>query len=132
MKYDVFPLMFAYATKECTSDAIKDEFDHQINFLQKVRSIDIVVLAGDLYAQVECLGAEELFRWLMGTCCLQIGSVTTGVVVYSTTAPFEVSIWILTMPSFEFILRFSDQQTYRLKRIIVSKLATASVATIYT
>ncbi|KAH9584754.1 hypothetical protein MS3_00006241 [Schistosoma haematobium] len=47
----------AYAPTDCSPDAIKDEFYHQLSvFLQKVRSTDIVVLAGDLSAQVGRLG----------------------------------------------------------------------------
>ncbi|CAH8517778.1 unnamed protein product [Schistosoma margrebowiei] len=50
----------AYAPTDCSPDAIKDEFYHQLSvLLQKVRSTDIVVLAGDLNAQVGRLGTEE-------------------------------------------------------------------------
>ncbi|KAH9591881.1 UBX domain-containing protein 4 [Schistosoma haematobium] len=50
----------AYAPTDCSPDAIKDGFYHQLSvLLQKVRSIDIVVLAGDLNAQVGRLGTEE-------------------------------------------------------------------------
>ncbi|KAH9590336.1 hypothetical protein MS3_00003064 [Schistosoma haematobium] len=49
-----------YAPTDCSPDAIKDEFYHQLTvLLQKVRSTDIVVLAGDLNAQVGRLGTEE-------------------------------------------------------------------------
>ncbi|CAH8540670.1 unnamed protein product [Schistosoma guineensis] len=50
----------AYAPTDCSPDAIKDEFYHQLTvLLQKVRSTDIVVLTGDLNAQVGRLGTEE-------------------------------------------------------------------------
>ncbi|CAH8518466.1 unnamed protein product [Schistosoma haematobium] len=50
----------AYAPTDCSLDAIKDEFYHQLSvLLQKVRLTDIVVLAGDLNAQVGRLGTEE-------------------------------------------------------------------------
>ena len=50
----------AYAPTDCSPDAIKDEFYHQLTvLLQKARSTDIVVLAGDLNAQVGRLGTEE-------------------------------------------------------------------------
>ncbi|CAH8481415.1 unnamed protein product [Schistosoma haematobium] len=50
----------AYAPTDCSPDAIKDEFYHQLSvLLHKVRSTDIVVLAGDLSAQVGRLGTEE-------------------------------------------------------------------------
>ncbi|KAH9587678.1 ATP-binding cassette sub- A member 3 [Schistosoma haematobium] len=49
----------AYAPTDYSPDAIKDEFYHQLSILQKVRSTDIVVLAGDLNAQVGRLGTEE-------------------------------------------------------------------------
>ncbi|KAH9594337.1 hypothetical protein MS3_00005453 [Schistosoma haematobium] len=49
-----------YAPTDCSPDAIKNEFYHQLSvLLQKVRSTDIVVLAGDLNAQVGRLGTEE-------------------------------------------------------------------------
>ncbi|CAH8585366.1 unnamed protein product [Schistosoma curassoni] len=50
----------AYAPTDCSLDAIKDEFYHQLSvLLQKVRSTDIVVLTGDLNAQVGRLATEE-------------------------------------------------------------------------
>ncbi|CAH8447460.1 unnamed protein product [Schistosoma margrebowiei] len=50
----------AYAPTDCSPDAIKDEFYHQLSvLLQKVRLTDIVVLTGDLNAQVGRLGTEE-------------------------------------------------------------------------
>ncbi|CAH8651686.1 unnamed protein product [Schistosoma intercalatum] len=50
----------AYAPTDSSPDAIKDEFYHQLSvLLQKVRSTDVVVLAGDLNAQVGRLGTEE-------------------------------------------------------------------------
>ncbi|CAI2736607.1 unnamed protein product [Schistosoma spindalis] len=50
----------AYAPTDCSPDAIKNEFYHQLTvLLQKVRSTDIVVLAGDLNAQVGRPGTEE-------------------------------------------------------------------------
>ncbi|CAI2728541.1 unnamed protein product [Schistosoma spindalis] len=50
----------AYAPTDCSPDAIKDEFYHQLTvLLQKLRSTDIVVLAGDLNAQVGRLDTEE-------------------------------------------------------------------------
>ncbi|KAH9590416.1 hypothetical protein MS3_00003110 [Schistosoma haematobium] len=50
----------AYAPTDCSPDAIKDEIYHQLSVLpQKVRSTDIVVLAGDLNVQVGHLGTEE-------------------------------------------------------------------------
>ncbi|CAH8555377.1 unnamed protein product [Schistosoma haematobium] len=49
-----------YVPTDCSPDAIKDEFYHQLSvLLQKVRLTDIVVLAGDLNAQVGRLGTEE-------------------------------------------------------------------------
>ncbi|CAH8519273.1 unnamed protein product [Schistosoma haematobium] len=50
----------AHAPTDCSPDAIKNEFYHQLAvLLQKVRSTDIVVLARDLNAQVGRLGTEE-------------------------------------------------------------------------
>ncbi|CAH8549785.1 unnamed protein product [Schistosoma margrebowiei] len=50
----------AYAPTDCSPDAIEDKFYHQLSvLLQKVRSTDIVVLAGDLNTQVGHLGTEE-------------------------------------------------------------------------
>ncbi|CAH8510864.1 unnamed protein product [Schistosoma intercalatum] len=50
----------AYAPTDCSPDVIKDEFYHQLSvLLQKVRSTDIVVLVGDLNAQVGRLCTEE-------------------------------------------------------------------------
>ncbi|CAH8489984.1 unnamed protein product [Schistosoma curassoni] len=43
-------VIFAYAPTDCSLNAIKDEFYYQLSVLQKVRSTDIVVLAGDLSA----------------------------------------------------------------------------------
>ena len=49
-----------YAPTDCSPDAIKDEFYHQLNdLLKQARQRDIVVLAGDLNAQVGRLGLEE-------------------------------------------------------------------------
>ncbi|CAH8594175.1 unnamed protein product [Schistosoma curassoni] len=49
-----------YAPTDCSPDAIKDKFYHQLTvLLQKVRSTDIVVLAGDLNAQVGRLCTEK-------------------------------------------------------------------------
>ncbi|CAH8656790.1 unnamed protein product [Schistosoma margrebowiei] len=50
----------AYNPTDCSPDAIKDEFHHQLTvLLQKVRSTDIVVLARDLNAHIGRLGTEE-------------------------------------------------------------------------
>ncbi|KAH9591822.1 hypothetical protein MS3_00003964 [Schistosoma haematobium] len=50
----------AYGPTDCSPDAIKDEFYHQLTvLLQKVRSTDILVLAGDLNAQVGRLDTGE-------------------------------------------------------------------------
>ena len=53
-------IISAYAPTDCSPDAIKDEFYHQLTvLLQKARPTDIAIPAGDLNAQVGRLGTEE-------------------------------------------------------------------------
>jgi exonuclease III len=50
----------AYAPTNCSSEASKDDFYHQLqDLLQKTRGSDIVVLAGDMNAQVGRLTSDE-------------------------------------------------------------------------
>ncbi|XP_005853141.1 PREDICTED: uncharacterized protein LOC102257229, partial [Myotis brandtii] len=50
----------AYAPTDCSSDAVKDEFYERLTeLLHKKRRTDIVVLAGDLNAQLGRLAADE-------------------------------------------------------------------------
>ncbi|KAH9579467.1 hypothetical protein MS3_00009607 [Schistosoma haematobium] len=95
----------AYAPTDSNPDAIKGGFYHQLTvLLQKVRSTDIVVLAGDLNAQVGHLGTDESRlggRWRLVGRRTDNGDCLLG------------------------------QQVYRHKRIDVSKLVAVPVATKY-
>ncbi|CAH8585359.1 unnamed protein product [Schistosoma haematobium] len=107
----------AYAPTDYSPDAIKDEFYHQLSvLLQKVRSTDIVVLAGDLNAQIDHIAIS--YRWR--------GCVQDCRSFWSTYLDSDHALVCANLT-----LLFSGQRSDRHQRIDISKLVATSAASKY-